>query len=71
MPGFALTYVGSLPTSDRRQSDLGRDLRAAAKAVAIQLAVGAVIGLVAIVFVEDLHSEDDSTSTTTSTSAPP
>lgn len=41
-----------------RPSRLRRHLRAAALGIAIQLAIGALIGVVALVFIEDLHSDD-------------
>lgn len=40
------------------RSGFRRHLRAAAIGIAIQLAIGALIGVVAIVFIEDLHSDD-------------
>lgn len=58
-PGFALTYLQALPppesVSDRRSFKVL--LRAALFGVAIQLALTAILGVVAIVFIEDLHSE--------------
>lgn len=41
-----------------RPSAFRRHLRAAAIGIAIQLAIGALIGVVAVVFIEDLHSDD-------------
>ncbi|WP_084670818.1 hypothetical protein [Sporichthya polymorpha] len=58
-PGFALTYVLSLPAHQaaRGQRSAADLLRAALMGVTIQLVLGAIIGLVALVFMEDLHSE--------------
>ncbi|WP_019873147.1 hypothetical protein [Sporichthya polymorpha] len=58
-PGFALTYIQSLPpaTASRNRPSARALLQAALLGVAIQLALAAVIGLVALVFIEDLHSE--------------
>lgn len=57
-PGFALTYIQSLPPQTARNRPSGTALvQAALLGVAIQLALAAIIGLVALVFIEDLHSE--------------
>ena len=58
-PGFALTYIQSLPRRDgsRDRPSARVLLQAALLGVAIQLALAAIIGLVALVFIEDLHSD--------------
>ena len=68
--GFALAYLDSLPISELGQRHLrrGAHLQAAAAGIAIQLAVGAVIAVVALVFIEDSHSEDEARSTTSTAS---
>ena len=66
VPGFALTYVGSLaqPAAASRRSRFRSLARAAALGITIQLAIGALIAVVAVVFIEDLHSDDHGRSST-------
>ncbi len=72
VPGFALTYVGSLaqPEPAVKRSRFRAHLRAAAMGIAIQLAIGALIGVVAVVFIEDLHSDDHGSSPTAVLTSP-
>jgi hypothetical protein len=58
-PGFALTYLHSLPshtTVPERRSPVDL-LRSALVGVAIQLMLAATVLVVTLVFLEDLHAE--------------